>query len=115
MRQGGRGSFRGRLLMAAFLVRALPSGAVFLGGFFDEVGSAAIGAWMRDDAIPTRELALRIAAASVEDFPPAAAAFEDFAFLAIGAGYAGGDGFGAGTLDAVAIGIAGAAEELTEA
>src|SRR5208283_319204 len=69
-------------LVAAFLVGALPGDAGALQVFLDHVVGAARRAWMRDDFVPGCEFTFRIAAASVENLPAAAAAFEDFAFLA---------------------------------
>jgi len=72
--------------MTAFLVRTLPSGAVALGGFLDQVSRTTIWARLRDDAVPTGELTLGIASAAEENLAAAAAPFENFALFAIGAG-----------------------------
>src|ERR1700728_1056423 len=79
VRHHWRGRFLRRLLIAAFLVRALPSSTVALGRFLDQVSRFAIGARMQHDAVPTRELALGITPAAVKDLPAPAPPFEDFA------------------------------------
>src|SRR6266851_6305350 len=83
-----RGSFD-RSLVAAFLVGALPTRALALGDFLDQVGRPALRTRLRHDAVPACKFALRVAAASEEKLPAAAPALEDLAFFAFGARDAG--------------------------
>src|SRR5271167_2802748 len=106
---------RSRSLLAAFLVGALPGDAGALQILLDHVVRAARRAWLQHDFVPCGELALRVAAASEENLPAAAATLEDFAFLAFRARDSGLDRVGLQALDAVAIRVARASEEFAEA
>src|SRR5271156_4982275 len=97
--------------VAAFLVGALPGDTGALQVFLDHVVRAARRAWMRDYFIPCRELALWIAAASVENLSAAAAALEDFALFAFRARHSGLHRVGLQTLDSVAVRISRASQE----
>src|SRR6202044_1716103 len=111
----GQHGDRSGSLVAAFLVGALPGDAGALQILLDHVVGAARRARLRDDFVPCGELALRVAAASEENFPAAAATLEDFAFLAFRARDSGFDRIGLQALDAVAVRVARASEELAEA
>src|SRR5713101_4216345 len=76
-----RGPWRG-LFVAAFLVGALPGGSRALEFLFHHVCRAARGTRLRHDFVPRRELALRIAAASVEQLSAPAPALENLALFA---------------------------------
>src|SRR6202035_489000 len=104
-----------RSLVAAFLVGALPGDTGALQVFLDHVVRAARGARLRDDFIPCGELALRIAAASVENLSAAAATLEDFALFAFRARDSGLHRVELQALDSVTVGIARASQEFAEA
>src|SRR5271169_5128108 len=113
-RVGQRGDRSGRFV-AALLVGALPGDAGAFQIFLDHVVRAARWAWLQDDFVPCGELALRVAAASEENFSAAAATLEDFAFLAFRARDSGLDRVGLQALDAVAIRVPRASEEFAKA
>src|SRR5208282_2269638 len=80
--RGGLRGDRSGSFVAAFLVGALPGDTGALQFFLDHVVRAARRAWMQDDFVPGCEFTFRITAASEENLSAAAAALEDFAFLA---------------------------------
>src|SRR6266446_6313499 len=69
---------------------------------------------MRYDFVPASELALRITAATVEDFATPGPTFEYLALFAFRACHAGLGGLRLEPLDAVAIRIAGTSQEFAE-
>src|SRR5581483_5430762 len=105
---------RCRDYIVAVLLGTRPGGAGALGGLFHQVRRAAFRALLIDHFVPTGEGALGIAAASVEQLAPAAAALQDFALMALRAVHAGLDGFALQLLDPVAFRIARAAQKFAE-
>jgi hypothetical protein len=114
-RRGRHRAFRNRDAIVAAFLRALPSRAFLLSYLLDQVWRAATWAWLRNDFIPACELALRITAASPENLAAPRAPLEHLALFTFGAMHSRLDRLGLELLDAVAIGIARASEELAEA
>src|SRR5690242_12409470 len=106
-----RGQLRRGLRVAAFLARADPLGAFALRGLHREDRPAAGRAGLRQRQVPHRVLAVRVAGAGVEDLAVARLALEEGGLLALRA-------FDARVrrllqgLDVLAVGVAGAADEL---